>query len=337
LATTIAIDCMGGDHGPHVTIPAALEFLDLHAEAHAVLVGLDKTIEAELRSAGREADRRVRIQHAPEQVAMTESPSAALRNKKESSMRLTVELVKEGEAQAAVSAGNTGALMVISRFVLKTLPGIDRAAIVSVLPNMKGFTYMLDLGGNVDCSPEHLLQFAIMGSTLVSAVEHKERPSVGLLNIGEESIKGNEVVKMASELLRNSGLNFIGNVEGDDIFRGRSDVVVCDGFVGNVALKTTEGLAQLLGSFLREEFSRNLLTKFAALVAAPVLAAFKRRVDHRWYNGATLLGLRGVVVKSHGSADRFAFRRALERALDEVENDVIARIAQRFHPHEVTT
>jgi glycerol-3-phosphate acyltransferase PlsX len=321
---------MGGDHGPSVTIPAALEFLSLHSDANVVFVGPKVEIEARL---ARAPAGRTRIVHASEVVAMDEAPAQALRAKKHSSMRLAIDLVKSGEAQAAVSAGNTGALMAISRFVLKTLPGIDRPAIVSVLPTVTGgMTYMLDLGANVDCTAEHLLQFAMMGSTLVSAVEHKERPTVGLLNIGEEAIKGNEVVKRASELLHASGLNFIGNVEGDGIYKGKSDVVVCDGFVGNVALKTTEGLAQMLGAFLREEFTRNAFTRLAALAAWPVLAAFKRRVDHRRYNGATLLGLRGIVVKSHGSADAFAFRRALERALEEAQNDVIARITQRLAP-----
>jgi glycerol-3-phosphate acyltransferase PlsX len=332
LAISIAIDCMGGDHGPSVTVPAALEFLSLHEDARVMLVGLSEAIEAELRRGAYPAGR-VRVQHAPEAVAMDESPASALRGKKESSMRVAVELVKSGAALAAVSAGNTGALMAISRFVLKTLPGIDRPAIVSVLPTVRGgTTYMLDLGANVDCSPEHLYQFALMGVTLVSAVEHKERPTVGLLNIGAEAIKGNEVVKQASELLRASGLNFIGNVEGDGIYKGRSDVIVCDGFVGNVALKTTEGLAEMLGSFLREEFTRNFLTRLAAMIAWPVLASFKRRVDPRRYNGATLLGLRGIVVKSHGSADRFGFRRAIERALEEAQNDVISRISRRLAP-----
>jgi glycerol-3-phosphate acyltransferase PlsX len=332
VAITIAIDCMGGDHGPSVTVPAALEFLESHDDATVVLVGLRERIDAEL-ARGRFPAERVRVIHAPEVVAMDESPATALRSKKGSSMRLAIEQVKSGEAQAAVSAGNTGALMAISRFVLKTLPGIDRPAIVSVLPTLRGdSTYMLDLGANVDCSPEHLLQFGLMGATLVSAVEHKERPTVGLLNIGEEAIKGNEVVKQASELLKNSGLNFIGNVEGDGIYKGDCDVIVCDGFVGNVALKTTEGLVQMLGTFLREEFTRNPFRRAAALVAWPVLAAFKRRVDHRRYNGATLIGLRGIVVKSHGSADCFGFRRAIERALEEAQNDVIARISRRLAP-----
>jgi len=330
MAITVAIDCMGGDHGPHVTVPAAVGFAASHPEAEIILVGLQPAIEAELAMLGVGERRRMRVRHAGEVVLMDESPAAALKGKKNSSMRIAVDLVKSGEAQACVSAGNTGALMAISRFVLKTLPGIDRPAILSVLPNMKGSTYMLDLGANVDCGPEHLLQFAIMGATLVSAVEHKERPSVGLLNIGEEAIKGNEVVKQAAEMLRSSGLNFKGNVEGDDIFKGKTDVVVCDGFVGNIALKSAEGLAQLLGSSLREEFTRNWFTRLAALFAMPVLSAFKRRFDHRRYNGATLIGLRGIVVKSHGSADAFAFERAILRAMEEIQNEVLQRLMQRF-------
>jgi hypothetical protein len=228
-------------------------------------------------------------------------------------MRVAIDLVKEGAADAAVSAGNTGALMAVSRFVLKTLPGIDRPAICSVLPSERGSTYVLDLGANVDCSPEHLLQFGIMGSLLVSALEHKERPTVGLLNIGEEAIKGNEAVKRAAELLRATDLNFVGNVEGNDIFKGTADVVVCDGFVGNVTLKAAEGLAHMIGGALKEEFSRNLLTKLAALVAMPVLKSFRQRFDPRRYNGASLLGLKGIVVKSHGSADQMAFRTPWKR------------------------
>jgi len=220
--------------------------------------------------------------------------------------------------------------MAISRFVLKTLSGIDRPAIATVLPTRKGQTYVLDLGANVDCLPEHLLQFGIMGAMLVSAVEHLDRPTVGLLNIGEEAIKGNEVVKRAGELLKASGLNFYGNVEGDDIYKGTTDVVVCDGFVGNVALKTSEGLAQMLAAFLREEFSRNLLSKAMAIVALPALKRFKRRVDHRRYNGAALLGLRGVVVKSHGSADAFAFEQAIHRAAEAASNRLIERITERM-------
>ncbi len=330
MAITIAIDCMGGDHGPLVTVSAAVDFLVAYQDAHVILVGLSEAIETELTRNRRADSARIRVHHAAEVVAMNESPASALRGKKESSIRLAAELVKSGEAQALVSAGNTGALMAISRFVLKTLPGIDRPAILSALPSQAGSTYVLDLGANVDCTAQHLLQFAIMGSTLVSAVEHKERPTVGILNIGEEDIKGNEVVKQAAELLRASGLNFIGNVEGDDIFKGRCDVVVCDGFVGNVALKAAEGLAQLFGASLKEELGRNVFRKLAALVAAPALLAFKRRVDHRTYNGATLIGLRGVVVKSHGSADIFSFRRAIERAREDVVNDVIARLSRQL-------
>ncbi len=327
---TLAIDGMGGDHGPPVTVAASLGFLAANSSARIVLVGQRAAIEAELRRRHGAPGERLEVRHAAEAVAMDESPAAALRSKKDSSMRVAIDLVQRGEADACVSAGNTGALMAISRFVLKTLPGIDRPAIVSVLPSMTGSTYMLDLGANVDCGPEHLLQFAVMGATLVAAVEHKERPAVGLLNIGEEAIKGNDVVKQAAQLLRASGLNFIGNVEGDTIYRGGVDVVVCDGFVGNVALKASEGLAQMLAKFLREEFTRNVLTKLAAAVSYPVIAAFRRRVDHRRYNGATLLGLRGIVVKSHGSADPVAYQRAIERAAEEVRNGVLARIAERL-------
>jgi phosphate acyltransferase len=329
---TLAIDCMGGDHGPKVTVPAALAFHDSHPDDRLILVGLGEPIEEELRRANAARSERLSVHHASEVVAMDEHPRQALRNKKDSSMRVVANLVKSGAADACVSAGNTGALMAISRFVLKTLPGIDRPAIASALPTMKGTTYMLDLGANVDCTPEHLLQFAMMGTSLVAAVEQKDRPTIGLLNIGEEAIKGNEVVKLAADLLRASGLNFIGNVEGDGIYRGAADVIVCDGFVGNVALKTSEGLAQMLGSFLREEFTRSLFSKLCALVALPVIARFRRRVDHRRYNGATLLGLRGIVVKSHGSADSYAFQRAVERAAEEVRHDVLARIVGRTQP-----
>lgn len=245
-------------------------------------------------------------------------------------MRVAINQVKSGDADAIVSAGNTGALMAISRFVLKMLPGIDRPAICAPLPTVKGHTHMLDLGANVDCGPEHLLQFGIMGAMLVAAMEHKDQPTVGLLNIGEEEIKGNDVVKAAADLLRASGLNFVGNVEGDGIYKGDADVVVCDGFVGNVALKTSEGLAQMLASSLREEFKRNWLTKLAALIAISVLNNFKRRFDHRRYNGAILLGLKGISVKSHGSADVLAFGNAISRACDAAENRVLERISSRI-------
>jgi glycerol-3-phosphate acyltransferase PlsX len=324
---TVAVDCMGGDHGPHVTVPAALEFQARSPDVEVLLVGLREPVEREL-AGGRG---RVRVRPASEVVTMDEPPAQALRYKKDSSMRVAVDLVKSGEAHACVSAGNTGALMAISRFVLKTLPGIDRPAIATVLPNMRRTnTYVLDLGANVDCAAEHLLQFGIMGAMLVAAVEHKERPSVGLLNIGVEDIKGNEAVKQAAALLRESGLNFVGNVEGNDIYKGTVDVVVCDGFVGNVALKSSEGVAQMMAETMREEFSRNLLTRLAALVAMPVIRAVRHRLDHRRYNGASLLGLRGIVIKSHGSADVYAFGQALERAVDEVRNSVPQRIETRM-------
>ena len=326
----VAIDCMGGDHGPRVTVPAALDYLRRVEDVSVVLVGLQDAIAAELRKHGAGNQPRLAVQHATEAVGMDEPPALALRAKKDSSMRVAVNLVKEGTAHACVSAGNTGALMAISRFVLKTLPDIERPAICSVLPTMKGHTYMLDLGANVDCTAEHLLQFGVMGATLVSSVEDKARPTIGLLNIGSEDIKGNEVVKQAGELLRASGLNFHGNVEGDDIFKGTTDVVVCDGFVGNVALKTTEGLARMLRTYLHEEFNRNLLTKAAGIVSLPVINAFKRRVDPRRYNGASLLGLRGIVVKSHGAADRLAFRIAIGRAVDEARGGVLNHISERM-------
>ena len=327
---TVAIDAMGGDHGPHVTVPAALSYMQRDTEINIVLVGLAEVIEAELRAHKAAVSPRLRIHHASEVVTMDDPPALALRNKKDSSIRVAANLVKSGEAHACVSAGNTGALMAISRFVLKMLPGIERPAIASMLPTLNGHTHVLDLGANVDCSAEHLLQFGIMGAMLVSAVEHKENPSVGLLNIGEEDIKGNEVVKKAAELLRNSHLNFYGNVEGDDIYKGTVDVVVCDGFVGNVALKASEGLAQMMGTFIKQEFKRNWLTKLAAVIASPVLNAFKKRVDHRRYNGASLLGLKGVVVKSHGSADSFAFQFAIERAVEEARNGVLRRINEQM-------
>ena len=326
---TIAIDCMGGDHGPAVTVPAALEFLRHDPGTSVILVGLPDVMDEALRCHGGQFGERLRVQHAAEVVGMDEKPRAALRSKRNSSMRVAIDLVKGGTAQAAVSAGNTGALMAISTIVLGTLAGIDRPAIATALPTMKGETYVLDLGANAECDPEHLLQFGIMGAMLVAALEHKERPAVGLLNIGEEEIKGNEVVKQAGELLRASGLNFVGNVEGDGIYKGVADVVVCDGFVGNVALKTSEGLAQMLATFLREEFSRSLLTRLAALLAMPALNAFKRRVDPRRYNGASLLGLKGIVIKSHGAADAYAFEKAIHRAAEEVSNKLVERIGER--------
>jgi glycerol-3-phosphate acyltransferase PlsX len=298
---------------------------------------LQDAIEAELKNRKATTSPRLRIHHASEVVTMDESPQSALKNKKDSSMRVAINLVKNGEANACVSAGNTGALMATARFVLKTLPGIDRPAIASVLPSEKGNTYMMDLGANADCTPEHLYQFAIMGAMLVSCVEHKERPSVGLLNIGSEDIKGNEVVKQAGELLRTSHLNFYGNVEGDDIFKGTTDLVVCDGFVGNVSLKTTEGLAHMMGKFLTQEFKRNWLTKMMALCAMPVLKSFKKRLDPRRYNGASFLGLRGIVVKSHGGADQLAYISAIHVAIEEARSGVLRRISEQLEIEHIST
>jgi glycerol-3-phosphate acyltransferase PlsX len=330
MRVTIAVDAMGGDHGPPVTVGASLRFLEETPDADIVLVGHEDVVRRVLGQVRSQAVARVKVQPATEVVEMNEPPADALRRKKDSSMRVAINLVKDGTAQACVSAGNTGALMAISRFVLKTLPGIDRPAIASQLPTRKGVTTALDLGANVNCTPEQLLQFAVMGSALVSAVDGIEKPSVGLLNIGQEDIKGNDVVKQTAELLKTSGLNFYGNIEGTDIYRGTTDVIVCDGFVGNVALKTSEGLAMMLADFLREEFTRSPLRKLLALFSLPILRAFKRRVDPRRYNGATLIGLKGVVVKSHGGADALAFRYALKKAYVEAAHGILDRIAQRI-------
>ena len=331
----IAVDAMGGDFGPAVTIPACLAFLQAYPDACLALVGQLELLQKHPQFAQLHSNSRCVVVNASEVVTMEDPIEIALRRKKNSSMRVAINQVKDGAAQAAVSAGNTGALMAIARYVLKTMDGIDRPAIATQLPNaMGGATTVLDLGANVDCTEHHLLQFAVMGSALVSAISENPSPSVGLLNIGEEAIKGSEVIKKAGELLRsaaNSGdLNFYGNVEGNDIFKGTTDIVVCDGFVGNVALKTSEGLASMIGSFMKVEFSRNIFTKFAAIVAYPVLTAFKKRMDHRRYNGAALLGLRGLVFKSHGSADAFAFEKALVRAYDAARNNLLERVRQRI-------
>ena len=325
---TIAVDCMGGDHGPQVTLPACIQFLERYPDAGLVLVGLPDALSSF-------SHPRAQVVAASEVVLMDDPLEVALRRKKDSSMRITIEQVKSGAAQAAVSAGNTGALMAISRYVLKTMEGIERPAIAGQIPNATGgATTVLDLGANVDCTAEHLLQFAVMGSALVSVLKGVESPTVGLLNIGEEVIKGNEVIKKAGELLRaaaqSGDLNFCGNVEGNDIFKGSAEIVVCDGFVGNVALKTSEGLASMIGSFLKAEFSKNILTKMAAVVAFSVLTALKNRVDHRRYNGAALLGLRGLVFKSHGSADTLAFGYALSRAYDAARNNLLDRVQVRI-------
>ena len=319
---------MGGDHGPSVVVPAALGFLNRDRDCRLVLVGREEAIREHLPSG--ELPERLSLQHASEEVAMDELPSRALRGKKDSSMRVAINLVKQGEADACVSAGNTGALMATARFVLKTLPQIDRPAIITSLPAINGRTWVLDLGANVDCEAEHLYQFAVMGSELVSAVEGSGNPRVGLLNIGQEEIKGNEQVKEAHELLSASDLNYIGYVEGDDIYlRDDLDIVATDGFVGNVALKNAEGVAKLIRHFMKVEFKRNPLTKLSALIALPVLKALRLRIDPRRYNGASLLGLRGIVVKSHGGADKIAFENAIAIAKKEVIADVADRIEQR--------
>ncbi len=328
---TVAIDAMGGDFGPPVTVPAALELLKEMKTLHILLVGDQEVLKGELERQGAAPDERLQIVHASQRVEMTDLPSHALRNKKDSSMRVAINLVKEGRAQACVSAGNTGALMATARFVLKTLPGVDRPAICTTLPTLKGgHVHVLDLGANVDLRPEHLFQFAVMGSELTSAVDGTVAPAVGLLNIGEEEIKGNEAVKEAGKLLAESGLNYIGFVEGDDIFKGSANVVVCDGFVGNVMLKSTEGVVKLITHFMRQEFQRNLFTRLAALAAMPVIRRLRARLDHRAYNGASLLGLRHIVIKSHGSADCFSFTNAIREAVLEVEKGVPGKIAARL-------
>ena len=325
---TVAVDCMGGDHGPSVTLPACRQFLAQYPRAQLLLVGLPESLSGF-------SHPRATVLAATEVVEMDDPLEVALRRKKDSSMRVAIEQVRDGRAQVAVSAGNTGALMAIARYVLKTMDGIDRPAIAGQMPNAKGGgTTMLDLGANVDSTPEHLLQFALMGSALVSVLSGIEKPSVGLLNIGEEAIKGGEVIKKSGELLRsaaNSGdLNFYGNVEGNDIFKGTTDIVVCDGFVGNVALKASEGLAAMVSQFLKKSFSRNIFTKLAGIFAYPALTGFKKLVDHRRHNGAALLGLRGLVFKSHGSADELAFLVALSRAYDAADHDLLARVQSQL-------
>lgn len=332
---TIALDAMGGDAGASVVVPAALEAITQNADINIILVGDETRLRQELQAAGAEKhSSRLTIHHASQQVEMDELPSSALRNKKDSSMRVALNLVKDGSADACVSAGNTGALMATSRFVLKMLPGIDRPAICTALPSIKSHTWMLDLGANVDCNAEHLFQFALMGSVLAEAVDGNSRPRVGLLNIGAEEIKGNEQVKDAAKLLSENMPNYDGYAEGDDIYKGDFDVIVCDGFVGNVSLKTSEGVAKMIAAFIKQEFTRNIFTRLAALVAMPVLKAFRSRIDPRSYNGASLLGLRGIVIKSHGSADAFAFANAIKVAILEVREDVPQRITAQLQAYK---
>jgi phosphate acyltransferase len=325
---TIALDAMGGDRGPEAVVPAALATLERDDSVGLILVGLPAVLEDAKRKAQDGYGNRLAFKAASEVVGMDEPPAEALRRKKSSSLRVAIELVKTGEADACVSSGNTGALMATARYVLKTLPGIDRPAIISAVPGLKGPTYMLDLGANVGCSAQHLLQFALMGSVVAGDMLDVAQPRVGLLNIGQEDIKGNEVVREAGELLARSGLNYMGFVEGDGIFHADVDVVVSDGFVGNVALKTMEGVAGLIGSFLKEEFHRNFVRNLQGLVANSALDALRARLDPRRYNGASLVGLNGVVLKSHGSADKFAFETAVKTAIVEARKGVPVQIGK---------
>lgn len=327
---SIAIDAMGGDYGIKVTVPASIQILQRFPEINIILVGNAVGIKRSLAKLKKSNHPRLSVLNATESVEMDESPQSALKNKKNSSMRLAINLVKSNEASACVSAGNTGALMATARFVLKMLPGIERPAIASNLPNRNSVTCMLDLGANTDSTPEQLLQFAVMGAMLTSTLTNKKNPSIGLLNIGSEDNKGNEVVKKTFELLKESHLNFYGNVEGDDIFKGTTDVVVCDGFVGNVALKTIEGVTKMFGNFLTAEYKKNWFTKIIALISLSLLKAFKRRLDPRRYNGASFLGLNGIVIKSHGGADILSFKTAIITAIEESENKVIEKIKKQI-------
>ena len=320
--TTIALDCMGGDYGPHVVVPAAVSALIKYSELQLILVGDELAIRNQLEQHPKVDQARFSIQHTSEIVGMDEPPAQVLRNKKNSSMRVSINMVRDKQAQACVSAGNTGALMATARYVLHTLAGIDRPAINTILPAIKGHTHMLDLGANVDCKAENLFQFAVMGSVLASAVDDISQPRVGLLNVGQEAIKGNDQVKEANVLLENSGLNYIGYVEGDDIFYGDVDVVVCDGFVGNVSLKTSEGVARLISHLAKQSFTKNLYTKMVALLARPILSDLKETIDPRHYNGASLLGLKGIVIKSHGGADEYSFENAIKMAIIEAQKSV---------------
>ena len=327
---SIAIDVMGGDHGIKVTVPASVQILQQFPQINIILVGKETDIKKSLLKLKAAHHPRISILNALESVEMDENPQSALKNKKKSSMRLAIDLVKNNKASACVSSGNTGALMATARFVLKMLPGIERPAIASNLPNRSGLTCMLDLGANTDSSPEQLLQFAVMGAMLTSALTKKKNPSVGLLNIGSEDMKGNESVKKTFKLLKESHLNFYGNIEGDDIFKGTTDVVVCDGFVGNVALKATEGVIRLFGNFLTAEYKKNWLTKVIALISLCLLKSFRQRLDPRRYNGASFLGVNGIVIKSHGSADILAFKTAIITAIEESENRVLEKIKKQI-------
>ncbi len=331
MSLTIAIDAMGGDFGPQVTVPASLECLKSNPILKLIMVGDEGILNELITPAITEFGDRIIIQHASQQVEMDETPQKALRGKKDSSMRVAINLVRDGHADACVSAGNTGALMAIARFVLKMIPGIDRPAIISTMPSVLGHTHILDLGANVDCTDKHLYQFAIMGEEVVKAVEKIPSPKIGLLNIGEEDMKGNEQVKAAAKLLEASSLNYIGYVEGNSINAGsvKVDLIVTDGFVGNVALKSIEGAAKMFVSKLKDAFSKNIFTKIAAIIAYPVLKQFKLSIDPRMYNGASFIGLRGLVIKSHGGADELAFKTAIHLAEVEIEQDVTRKIIDK--------
>ena len=332
MSVRIALDAMSGDYGIPVVVPAALQILNEYKHLHLTLVGDATTLKHALGSQPAHIQQRISIHHTTEVVAMDESPSHALRNKKNSSMRVAINLVKEQQADACVSAGNTGALMATARYVLKTLPGIDRPAIITAMPTMREHpTHMLDLGANVDSTAEHLFQFAVMGSVLTSAVENIENPTVGLLNIGQEEIKGNDQVKQTAKLLTDSPIiNYVGFIEGDDIFKGTVDVVVCDGFLGNVALKSSEGTAKLISFYLKKSLKQSLWSRTLGLLTLPILKNFSHKIDHRRYNGASLLGLRGIVIKSHGGADAIGFSYAIREAIMEVEKNVPARISHQL-------
>ena len=329
---TVAIDAMGGDHGPDVILPATAAALQKHRKLSIILTGDTEVLEASARKHGVELGGRLQIKHASQIVEMHDDPRLAVRKKKDSSMRVAIDLVSQGEAQAVVSAGNTGALVGTAKFVLKTLPGIDRPAICTTIPSINGHTHMLDLGANVDCTAEHLFQFAVMGSELSKAIDNEVQPRVGLLNIGSEDSKGNAQVKAAHALMVDAPINYIGFVEGDDIYMGDVDVVVCDGFIGNVSLKTSEGVAKMISRFMKQEFKTNLLTMFLGLFAIPVLMKFKKRIDPRAYNGASLLGLSGIVIKSHGSADAFGYANAIDIAVLEIRKSVPEHIRSSMEP-----
>ena len=320
--TIIAVDAMGGDGGPKIIMPSLREFISENKNTRIKVFGDKDILSEHSRNFEEHIADQIEIIHTKEKVLSDDSPSHALRHKKNSSMRMAIQAVKDNEANACVSAGNTGALMAISRFILGTLEGIDRPAIESMLPSLNGHTHVLDLGANVDCKAEHLYQFAVMGSVLSMILDDKVNPSVGLLNVGQEVIKGNTQVKEAHDLLKSSTLNYVGFVEGDDIFCGNIDVIVCDGFIGNIALKTSEGIARFISSTLKDEFKKNVFTKIAGISSTKVLNSFKKVVDPRRYNGASLIGLKGIIIKSHGGADSFAFNNSLKIALKEVNKDV---------------